>query len=323
VLTSANVPLAVASAAQLCGGGVEFLDVDAHTGNLDVRRLEERLEHGPPPYVVTASHFAGLPCDMEWLLALKRRHDFLLVEEASHALGARYRVDGRWYHVGEHPEIDATVLAFGTAEHLTTGEGGALLVHDAALAARLRRVRAGGTDPETGLQPFDGAPAHEKHRPAWFQPMTELGFHCRMSDMQAALGASQLKKLPDFLAARREIALRYLAELRVFGLPHPGGLGESADREHAWSLFVIRGAPDERDELLAFLRQRGVQAEVHHYPLPLEPWFRSRARENPCPNAIAHARSALSLPLYPSLSDEDQGRVIAALAEWSRLGAVA
>lgn len=316
VLTSANTFLATATAAQMCAAPVEFLDIDARTGNLDTRALEQRLERGPVPHVVTAVHFAGLPCDMEWLIALKRRHGFLLVEDAAHALGARYRVEGRWYRVGEHPELDASILSFHPVKHVTTGEGGAVLTHDAARAARLRRLRSHGTDPESTLQPFE--PGQASTKPAWFNPLLELGFNYRLTDIQAALGASQLKKLPDFLAARREVALHYLAELRGFTLPHPGELDEHAEREHAWHLFVIRCQPGERDELMVFLRQRGIHTQVHYYPVPLQPWFRERGSPNAYPNALAHAQSALSLPLFPALSEEDQTRVIAALAEWRR-----
>lgn len=316
VLTSANTFLATATAAQMCGGPVEFLDIDPRTGNLDTRALEARLERGAVPHVLTAVHFAGLPCDMEWLIALKRRHGFLLVEDAAHALGARYRVEGQWYRVGEHPEIDATILSFHPVKHVTTGEGGAVLTHDAGRAARLRRLRSHGTDPESTLQPFD--PGQAGPKPAWFSPLLELGFNHRLSDIQAALGASQLKKLPDFLAARREVALHYLAELRGFTLPHPGELDERAEREHAWHLFVIRCQPGERDELMTYLRQRGIHTQVHYYPVPLQPWFRERGGPSAFPNALAHARSALSLPIFPDLSAEDQTRVITALAEWRR-----
>jgi dTDP-4-amino-4,6-dideoxygalactose transaminase len=275
--------------------------------------------------VVTAVHFAGLPCDMEWLLALKRRHDFLLVEDAAHALGARYKVEGQWYRVGEHPDVDATILSFHPVKHVTTGEGGAVLVHDAERAARLRRLRSHGMDPDSALLPFSGEPDGPAQKPPWFNPMLELGFNYRLSDIQAALGTSQLKKLPDFLEARREIALRYLAELRDYVLPV--GIGERADREHAWHLFVIHCEPGERDELMLYLRQEGIHTQVHYYPVPLQPWFRGRASSQGSagifPRAIAHARTALSLPIFPSLSEEDQARVITALGEWKRARAVA
>jgi dTDP-4-amino-4,6-dideoxygalactose transaminase len=261
---------------------------------------------------------------MEELIALKRRHDFLLVEDAAHAFGARYRVEGKWYRVGEHPEVDATVLSFHPVKHVTTGEGGAVLTHDAARAARMRRLRSHGVDADSteragpylcmSPEEFD----LQGHHAPWYKPMVELGYNYRLSDIVAALGASQLRKLPDFLEARREIALRYRAELQGYELLHPGGLDEHADRQHAWHLFVIHTRAGERDGLLCFLRERGIHAQVHYYPVPYQPWFRERGPARAYPNALAHARTALSLPLFPSLSEDDQTRVIAALSAWRR-----
>jgi dTDP-4-amino-4,6-dideoxygalactose transaminase len=325
VLTTANTFLATATAAHMCGAEAEFVDVDARSGNLDVAQLEARLNSHRPPHVVAAVHFAGLPCDMEWILALKRRHDFLLVEDASHALGARYQVEGRWYRVGEHPEIDATVLSFHPVKHVTTGEGGAILTHDASLAARLRRLRSHGVDPDAPHVPFPESPVESRVRkPAWFTPMVELGFNYRLSDVHAALGTSQLKRLPEFLEARREIALRYLAELRGFELPVPAGIDAQSDREHAWHLFVIRCAAEERDELQAYLARQGIRTQVHYYPVPYQPWFRGRVEgQVSFPRAEAHAKTALSIPIYPALSEEQQGRVIAGLMDWREGRAVA
>jgi dTDP-4-amino-4,6-dideoxygalactose transaminase len=328
VLTTANTFLATATAAQMCGAEAEFVDVDPRTGNLDLSLLERRLERGRAPHAVTAVHFAGRPCDMQRLIALKRRHDFLLVEDAAHALGARYEVDGRRYRPGEHPEVDATVLSFHPVKHVTTGEGGAVLVHDAARAQRLRRLRSHGVDPDGALElpPYlrmsaaafriDGS-----HAP--FKPQVELGFNYRLSDLQAALGASQLGKLPDFLAGRKEIATRYRDELRGYALLHGDSLDGDADHEHAWHLFVIRCEPGERDPLMERLRHAGIHTQVHYFPVPLQPWFVGRAVGGPFDAAIEHAHTALSLPLYPALSDEEQSRVIAALNAWSRARTVA
>jgi dTDP-4-amino-4,6-dideoxygalactose transaminase len=322
LVTTANTFLATATAAQMCGAEVEFVDIDARTGNLDVAALEARLERGLVPHVVTAVHFAGLPCQMEWLLALKRRHDFLLVEDAAHALGARYQVEGRWYRVGEHPEVDATILSFHPVKHITTGEGGAILVHAAELAERLRRIRAHGVDPagELGLPPFQRRTAEEftpdgRHTP-WFKPMLELGFNYRLTDLQAALGTSQLTRLDSFLERRRQIARRYSGELVGFQLP-----AVPADREHAWHLFVVHCPADERDALLAHLHREHVRAQVHYYPVPLQPWFRARNRGAVFPRAEEHAQSAISLPMHAALTDEQQEHVLELLNAWRRRAA--
>lgn len=302
VLAPAVAPPSAALAAQACGGPVEFVDVDAHTANLDAGRLEERLAGGSPPHVVSAVHFGGLPCDMEWLLALRRRHDFHLVEDATHALGARYRIGDQWYRVGEHPEVKAAVLSFHPDQTITTAAGGAVVTHDAELFERLRRLRAEGVDPA------------ERDHPA----PVELGFDYGLSELHAALGASQLEKLPDFLAARREIAMRYMAELRDYELLHPGG----PDREHAFGLFCVRTAGEDRDRLLSFLRERGVRARAHP-ALPRLAWFRARGGSCHAPHAEAHAGRSLCLPIYPALSDGEQQHVIQALLDWRRARAAA
>jgi dTDP-4-amino-4,6-dideoxygalactose transaminase len=315
LLTSANTFIATAAAAEACGARAEFVDVDPRTGNMDVDLVEERLARGGPPLVVAAVHFAGLPCDMQRLIELKRCYGFALVEDAAHALGARYRVGGRWYDVGEHPAIDATILSFHPVKHVTTGEGGAVLVHHPERAARLRRLRSHGVDPNGELElPGLGPEAAREDVGAGsspFRPMLELGHNYRLTDLQAALGTSQMRKLSGFLARRRRMAQRYLAELKDYGLPHAG----DDEREHAWHLFVLRCEPDERDALRLDLRQRGIGTQVHYYPLPLQPYFRGREHAD-VSNAKAHARTALSIPIHPGLSDEDQTRVIEALRAW-------
>lgn len=304
VMMAANAPAAAALSAQVCGGEVEFVDIDARTANLDTARLEERLSRGSVPHVVTAVHCGGLPCDMEWLLALRSRHDFELIEDGAFAFGARYRVDGLWYRVGEHPGVRATVLSFHPDQHITTGEGGAILTSDGALAERLCRLRSHGIDPEVAEDfasrgDTPGGPC-------------ELGFNYRMSELQAALGVSQLKKLPEFLSARREIAMRYMAELRDFEFLQPG----VSDLEHAYGRFCVRAHADERGALLRFLCERGVHTGEPAHSLPLSPWFQSRGDGCEFPNAKAHAERSIALPIYPALSEAEQARVIRALADW-------
>jgi len=303
VLTVANAPVSTALAAHICGGEVEFCDIDGHTANLDMARLERRLAEGPVPHVVAVVHSSGLPCDMEWLFALRQRYDFELVEDGAYAVGARYRVGDRWYRIGEHPGVSAAVLSFHCDQNITTGEGGAVLTSDTDLAERLRSLRSNGMDP--GEDPYIDAPEG-----GWGP--RELGFNYRMSELHAALGESQLKKLPEFTAARREIAMRYMAEVRDFEFLHPGG----PDREHAYGRFVIRAKAEERDALCHFLREHGVHSEAVDHALPRARWFRERGGLQAFPVAEGHGARAIALPIYPALSDDEQAQVIQALREW-------
>jgi len=271
--------------------------------------LEARLEAGPVPRAVTIVHFAGLPVDMERVIALKRRHGFLLVEDAAHALGARYRIEDRLWRVGEHPEIDASCLSFHPVKHVTTGEGGAALTSNEELARRMRRLRAHGMDPLADGPP----PGGSGPRPPWYRPMVELGFNYRMSELHAALGVSQLPKLRAFLTRRREIASIYRERLEGFRLPYRG----NAAREHAWHLFVVH-VDESRDRLMAHLAEREIFTQLHYYPVPLQPYFRDRLGTLSFPNAETHARTALSLPIHTGLLGEEQNHVIEALNAWAR-----
>jgi dTDP-4-amino-4,6-dideoxygalactose transaminase len=314
VLTTANTFLASAVAPLHCGADVQFLDVEPQSANLDLDLLERRLTRGPRVDALVAVHFAGLPLDMQRLLDAKRRHDLRLIEDAAHALGATYAADGRTWRVGQHPDVDATTLSFHPVKHVTTAEGGAVLLQDAVTAARVRRLASHGIDRSAGHQPCFEGDGPGSRPPRWFAPMVEPGFNWRLSDLQAALGTSQLARLPAFLERRRALAARYRAALPEIlpaaSLCDPGGPA----RGHAYHLFWIRVA--RRDALQSHLAARGIGTQVHYYPVPHQPWFRARYGAPDVPCALAHAREALSLPLYPALSDADQERVLDALAEW-------
>ena len=312
VVTSANTFLASATAALVCGAEVEFVDVDASDGNLDPVALERRLSSGERVDAVVAVTFAGGACDLAKLIELKQRFGFRLVVDACHALGGFTQLDGERLRVGELSGADAVTLSFHPVKHITTGEGGAILFADGERAERARRLREHGLLRESGHKPF----ASSEATPAWFAPVEELGFNYRLSDLQAALGISQLARLEQFVQARRRIAARYDAELVGCRKPAltPG---------HAFHLYVVHVPAEERDELMGWLREGGIRAQLHYYPVPLQPLFANRAGAASDPelefaNAVDHARTAISLPIYPSLSDEDVGRVLAAFAEWIR-----
>lgn len=307
VLTSANTFLASATSALHCGAEVDFLDIDAETMNLDAAELGLRLAAGERVDAVVAVHFAGRPCPMAELLALKRLFGFALVEDACHALGATWTEGGRAWRVGEHPEVDAAVLSFHPVKHITTGEGGAVLTNAAGLAARVRRLRSHGIDPDGEHLPWP----ESSERPAWFAPMAELGFNWRMTELQAALGLSQLARLSAFLERRAELARHYAKVLPAeVERPEPGSRAWS----HAWHLYVARVDPARRDRTMWLLRARGIHTQLHYYPVPLQPYFRERARAHghatqSYAQAERHARSAISLPLHPGLDETDVERV--------------
>ena len=308
VVTTANTFLASASAAVMCGACVDFVDVETTGWNLDPARLEARLSQKPTVHAVVAVHYAGRACDLDALLALKARFGFRLIIDACHALGGTADVAGAQRRVGEVGGVDATVLSFHPVKQITTGEGGAILTDDRACAERLRRLREHGLSRDTDVVPFEG----EHSIPPWFAAMEELGYNYRLTDMAAALGLAQLERLDEFVAARRDRAARYDDLLSPSGYPERPELASG----HAWHLYPVHVAAGERDELMAWLREGGIGTQLHYYPVPLQPYFRGEYTEQDFPNAVRHARTSLSLPLYPALTAADQDRVAAALAEW-------
>ncbi|MFT7477618.1 MAG: dTDP-4-amino-4,6-dideoxygalactose transaminase [Gammaproteobacteria bacterium] len=311
VITSANTFLASATAALWCGAEVEFVDIDPDTLNFDLDALEARLARGPVDAVV-AVHFAGLPCDMERLANLKRRFGFKLVEDACHAFGGSFAYGDGMLRVGELADVDATILSFHPVKLLTTGEGGAVLTHDADVAARVRQLRHHGLVRDSAARPF----ASSTDCPPWFSPMSELGGNFRLSDLGAALGSSQLTRLAASIASRREQAQRYDDAFEQGRLP--GLMPPPRQTGHAWHLYVLRCEHDERDALMAYLDERRIGTQLHYYPVPMQPYFSERYGTVSVPQAERHARRALSIPLYPGLALSDQVRVIQALEEWCK-----
>jgi len=301
VLLAASADPAAAVAALACGGEVEFVDVDRHSGQLEPRELEPWLGGAAAPIVVVA-HEDGRPAELERLLALKRRHDFPLLEDASGALGARRASEGRWFRVGEHPEIEATLLSFDRRAPICADGGAALLTSDSRRAARLRRMRALGRE-------------HEGVGAA----ILELGFDHRLGALQSALGLSQLARRASLQEARAALAARYSRALEDQGLVLPAP--DSPCSESAWSGYRVGCPVDERDALVEHARALGVELEPEPAPLPASPWFQGRSPARPFPGAEARARGRVRLPLHPGLTRDQQERVLQAVRTRPRLRA--
>lgn len=307
VWTSPNTFVATASAAALLGAEVDFIDIDPDSLNLCPQRLRERLEAaetaGTLPDLVVPVHFAGRSCDMAAIGALASRYGFRVVEDAAHALGAE--ADG--VPVGACRHADAVVLSFHPVKIITTGEGGAVLCNDAALATRLQELRSHGITRDPARMPAepDGG---------WHYDQLEPGWNFRMTDLQAALGASQLDRLDAFLARRRALAVRYEALLAGLPLLRPQ---RDVRMRSAWHLYVVQlaGAPLRR-QVFDALRAAGIGVNVHYRPVYLQPWWRTRGfAPGHCPAAEAYYAGALSLPLHPRLGESQQNHVVTQLGD--------
>ncbi|CAN5355516.1 UDP-4-amino-4,6-dideoxy-N-acetyl-beta-L-altrosamine transaminase [soil metagenome] len=293
--------VATANCALYCGASVDFVDIDPLTYNLSVSRLAVRLEHadahGRLPKLVIPVHLAGQSCEMAELHSLSRRYGFRIVEDASHAIGGRYRDEP----IGSGRYSDVTVFSFHPVKLITTGEGGMAVTNDERMAERMRRWRSHGTtrDPSLMTGASDGP---------WYYQQLDLGFNYRMTDIQAALGSSQMERLDPFVAERREIAKRYDAALADLPVVIPRQHPDTLSARH---LYIIRLKLDEIDrthrEVFERMRAGGVGVNVHYIPLHLQSFHRRHgAADAQYPEAEQYYREALSLPIYPGLSPADQ-----------------
>ena len=304
VVTTPLTFVGTANAALYLGARPVFADIHADTLNLDVARVEAALT--PRTRVLAPVDFAGQPCELAALRALARARGLLVVEDAAHALGAE--VSGR--PVGALSDL--TIFSLHPVKHVTTGEGGVVTTDDAELARRLRRFRNHGIATDSADRQASGA--------LW-SPMIDLGFNYRLTDIQCALGLSQLPKLEPFLAAREAIAERYLVALKDLpGLTVPRVAPEV---RHAWHIFPVLVEPAwlrvGRDEVFAALRAEGIGVTLHYVPAYWHPYYeRLGYPRGLCPIAEDATSRLFSLPIFPGMSDADVEDVVAAL--WKVLG---
>lgn len=307
VWTSPISFVASANCALYCGATVDFVDIDPLTRNLCVHRLREKLEDAEPrgelPDVVIPVDFAGLPCDLRELRALADRYGFRLLEDASHATGASYlgaSVASAW--------ADATVFSFHAVKILTCAEGGMVATNDADLARRVRSLRSHGITRDEAEFEF------ALHGP-WYYEQQALGLNARMTELQAALGLSQLGRLADMQARREALAGRYDTLLARLPLVLPPRL---ADRRSAWHLYAVEvdeaRTPVRREEVFTALRDADIGANVHYIPIHTQPHYRRLGfSRGDFPAAERYYARTLSLPLFPALTHAQQDRVFEVL----------
>jgi UDP-4-amino-4,6-dideoxy-N-acetyl-beta-L-altrosamine transaminase len=310
VWTSPVTFVASANCARYCGARVDLVDIDQRTYNLSVTALEQKLRHARGaqrlPKVVVPVHLAGQSCEMAAIRALGEEYGFRIIEDASHAVGASYQRKP----VGDCRFSDITVFSFHPVKIITTAEGGMLLTNRGELAERAALLRSHGItrDPGGMSRAPDGP---------WYYEQTDLGFNYRMTDVLAALGASQMRRLDAYIARRRQLAERYdrlLADLPVTTpWQHP-------DCRSATHLYIIRLQHERltatQRQVFERMRAREIGVNLHYIPLYHQPYYRRLGLSGAdYPQSERYYAEAMSLPLFPTLTEEEQDRVVSALRD--------
>ena len=293
---------ASANCIRYCNGMVVFCDIDPDTYLMDIKKLRRLLETNPPSTFkgIVPVDFAGYPHQMEEFRQLADEYGLWILEDACHAPGG-YFIDsnGEKQFCGNGKFADVTVFSFHPVKHIATGEGGMVTTNDKELFDRLSLLRTHGITKNPAC-------LHENHG-GWYYEMQELGYNYRLTDFQAALGLSQLKRADEGLKRRQKIAVRYNeAFKRIADIQTPYA---SPDVFHAYHLYIIQ-VPDRLD-LYSYLHENGIYAQVHYIPLHLMPYYREQGNKpGDLPVAEKYYSRCLSLPMFPTLTDEEQEYVI-------------
>lgn len=308
VWTSPITFVASANCALYCGARVDFVDIDPRTYNMSVDRLAEKLaqaeKSGCLPKVLIPVHLCGQPCDMVGIHALSQRYGFKIIEDASHAIGGKYQGE----HIGNCRYSNMAVFSFHPVKIITTGEGGMAVTNDAHLAKRMQLLRSHGItrDPADMTQEPDGP---------WYYQQINLGFNYRMTDLQAALGLSQMRRLDEFIVKRHAIARKYDESLAGLPVSRPWQHPDSYSGSH---LYVIRLKLKEirktHCEVFEALRAAGIGVNLHYIPVYRHPYYeRLDFHPGDFPEAERYYSEAISLPIYPELTDKQQSHVVHSL----------
>lgn len=306
--TSPITFVASANCGLYCGAEVDFVDIDPRTFNMCPHKLADKLAHarqqGRLPKVVVVVHMCGQPCDMAAIQQLAEEYGFKIIEDASHAIGARYRDE----HIGNSRYSDITVFSFHPVKIITTAEGGMAVTNNQQLAERIDLLRSHGVTRDPAQM------THEADGP-WYYQQVELGFNYRMTELQAALGVSQMDRLDDYVAQRRALAERYDQLLEQLPVNIPW---QHQDSDSARHLYVVRLQLDKikatHRQVFEALRAAGIGVNVHYIPVHTQPYYAALGfRRGDYPEAERYYTEALSLPLFHGMTPAQQDQVVAVL----------
>ena len=306
--TSPNTFVASANCALYAGANIDFVDIDPNTYNISIEKLKQKLEIAKSnhclPDILVPVHFSGLSCDMEKISKLSKEYNFQILEDASHAIGGDYQNKP----VGNCEFSEAAVFSFHPVKIITTGEGGMVLTNREDLYEKLIRLRSHGITKNSKYM------THEADG-SWYYQQVELGFNYRMTDIQAALGVSQMDRLKSFIERRTQLADRYDRILNNLPIKLPTRVPYA---KSSWHLYVIRLNTSEikksHKEIFESMRQNGVGVQLHYIPVHTQPYYQNLGFKNgDFPESEKYYAEAISLPLYYDLKEEEQDRVVGIL----------
>ena len=307
--TSANTFVASSNCALYCGANIDFVDIDPQTSNISIEALSKKLSqaesNGKLPKIVIPVHLAGQPCDMISIKNLSKKYGFKIIEDASHAIGASYND----YKVGSCAHSDITVFSFHPVKIITTGEGGMALTNDPVISERLKRLRIHGITNDKLIM------IDRPNNEIWNYQQIELGFNYRMTDIQAAIGLSQIKRLDQYIKSRHKIAKIYNKKLSRLPLLLPFEVPNTYSSYHLYPIRILENSyKKNQKEIYSKLLKLNIGVNIHYIPVHRHPYYEGLGfKENDFPQAEKFHREAISLPIYPSLSIEEQSYVIEVL----------
>jgi len=303
--------VASANCALYCGADVDFVDIDPNTYNLSPQLLEQKLLHAQQndlalPKVVIPVHLCGQPCEMDKIHDLSRKYGFAIIEDASHAIGGKYKNNP----IGNCEYSDITVFSFHPVKIVTTAEGGVATTNRSDLAKKIDLLRSHGITRDKNLMTDDA----ENHG-GWYYQQVELGFNYRMTEMQAALGVSQMHRLHDFVAKRNLLAARYDEKLKSLPLLTPRQIEDSYSGRH---LYVIRLKLDQigltHIQVFNKLRENGIGVNLHYIPIHSQPYYQNLGfKIGQFPVSECYYQEAISIPLFHAMTESQQDRVVCEL----------
>ncbi len=326
IITSPLTFAATANAALYAGAKPYLADINPTTYNISPDKIDKTVSHintndnDHPLKAIVPVHFAGLPCNMEAISTIAKKNNLVIIEDACHALGAKWQDnDGNWHKVGSCSHSHAAVFSFHPVKSITTGEGGIITTNDKDLYEKLKLFRCHGItkDQESFI---NNNLAYTENTPnPWYYEMQALGFNYRITDIQCALGTNQVKKIDKFMERRQEIATVYNESLK--DSPHiklPVAQKNSQSANHLYTVQItFDSLSTTRNEFFKRMQKKGISLQVHYIPIHLQPYYQKRFRfkEGDFPEAESFYKNAVSLPIYPSLTDNDLKHIVESIIE--------